>query len=299
MSDVRSVDPGPDRPTPPKPHRERAPAIAFVVSIVSSIALAIVYWQGGQTQAEGILLAGTLGGIGVGIVLWAKRFLPLGPFVEPRGRLASSEQEIAAFAADFGEGSEGIARRRLLTRLLMGAVAALGLAALFPIRSLGPRPGRGLKETPFRQGLRLVTEDGQLVRAEEMAVDAVLTVFPEGHTEAADAPTLLMHLRADRIQPDEVRQGYAAGADGQFVAYSKLCTHLSCPVGLFQAERGLLLCPCHQSTFDVYQRCRPIFGPAANPLPQLPISIDAEGVFVAEGDFNAPVGAGFWDRGRS
>ncbi len=277
---------------------ERAPAAAFVVSMLSSVALAVVYWQGGQTQAEGILLAITLGGIGVGMVLWAKRFLPPGPVTEPRGRLASTDAEIAAFAADFGEGAEAIGRRRLLTRLLIGAFAALGVAALFPIRSLGPRPGRGLKQTPFRAGLRLVTEDGQPVVASEFAVDSVLTVWPEGHTDAADAPTLLIRLRPNRIQPDWVRPGYAAGENGEYVAYSKLCTHMSCPVGLYQAERGLLLCPCHQSTFNVYEQSRPIFGPAARPLPQLPISINADGQLQAEGDFSSPVGPGFWDRGR-
>ncbi len=270
----------------PAPHSERPAAIAFAVSILSSIGLAVVYWRGGQTQAEGILLALTLGGIGVGMVLWAKRFLPQGPFTEPRGRLESTEEELAAFAADFGEGAETIARRRLLSRLLLGAFAALGVAALFPIRSLGPRPGRGLKRTPFRAGLRLVTEDGEPVRAEDLPVDSVVTVFPEGHTDAADAPTLLIHLRARRDTAED------------FVAYSKLCSHMGCPVGLFQAERGLLLCPCHQSTFDVYQGTRPVFGPATRSLPRLPISIGGDGFFRAEGDFEDPVGPGFWDRGR-
>lgn len=270
----------------PAPHSERPAAIAFAVSIVSSIGLAIVYWEGGQTQAEGILLGLTLGGIGVGMVLWAKRFLPQGPYTEPRGRMESTEEDLEAFAADFGEGADAIARRRLLTRLLVGAFAALGVAALFPIRSLGPRPGRGLKSTPFRAGIRLVTEEGDPVRADDLAVDGVVTVFPDGHTDAADAPTLLIHLRP---------RGDAAEG---FVAYSKLCSHMGCPVGLFQAERGLLLCPCHQSTFDVYQGCKPVFGPAARPLPRLPISVDGDGYFQADGDFDDPVGPGFWDRGR-
>jgi ubiquinol-cytochrome c reductase iron-sulfur subunit len=95
--------------------------------------------------------------------------------------------------------------------------------------------------------------------------------------------------------PREGREGWSAEG---LVAYSKLCTHVGCPVGLYQADEHLLLCPCHQSTFDVLDGCRPVFGPATRSLPQLPISIDEQGFVVAEGDFSGPTGAGFWDRDR-
>ena len=65
----------PDPRVPPR-HPELAPAVAFTVAIVAGIGLGVVYWVGGQTQLEGVLLAVAFGGIGVGIVLWAKRFLP-------------------------------------------------------------------------------------------------------------------------------------------------------------------------------------------------------------------------------
>ena len=142
---------------------------------------------------------------------------------------------------------------------------------------------------------RVVTEDGQPIRPEDLAVDGVVTVWPEGHTDAADAPTLLIKTRPTqelKLQGEKV--GWVVG---DIVAYSKLCTHVGCPVGLYQADEGLLLCPCHQSTFDVLDGARPIFGPAARPLPQLPLALDAEGYIVATGDFEAPVGPGFWDRG--
>jgi len=271
------------------------PAAAFA----ASIGLAVVYWQGGQTQAEGVLLAIVLGGIGIGLAGFAKRFLPPGPDEEPRPAVASSDEDIAAFVSDFQQGGEELARRGFLVKLMVGAVGALGLAALFPIRSLGPRPGRGLKETPFRQGIRVVTEDGEPVAADQLGVDGVLTVFPEGHTDAADAPTLLIRLAPGRNRPKEGRQDWVvAGPQGDLVAYSKLCTHLACPVGLYQAQEGKLLCPCHQSTFDVPDHCRPVFGPATRSLPQLPLGVDQDGFVVAEGDFSGPVGAGFWDRGR-
>jgi quinol---cytochrome c reductase iron-sulfur subunit len=275
---------------------ERAPAIAFGLAIVAALALAVVYWRGGQPQAEGILLAVVLGGIGAGIALWAKRFMPHGPFEEERGQIASSEEDIAAFLNDLNHGDEGIGRRGFLAKMALGALGALGVAALFPIRSLGPRPGSGLKETPFKAGnLRLVNENGELIQASELAVDGVITCYPEGFVGEADSPTLLIHLRPGVNMPAPGREDWAPN---DLVAYSKLCSHMGCPVGLFQAQSGLLLCPCHQSTFDVPDHANPIFGPATRSLPQLPIRIDTEDHIVATGDFSSPVGPGFWDRDR-
>ncbi|MDP9020330.1 MAG: Rieske 2Fe-2S domain-containing protein, partial [Actinomycetota bacterium] len=104
-------------------------------------------------------------------------------------------------------------------------------------------------------------------------------------------PTLLIRTGAGRLE-------LAQPTVGDIVAYSKLCTHTGCPVGLYQQQEQLLLCPCHQSTFDVLHGAQPIFGPAARPLPQLPIGVDHQGFFVALGEFPQPVGGGFWDRGR-
>ena len=94
------------------------------------------------------------------------------------------------------------------------------------------------------------------------------------------------------------REGREDWTVENIVAYSKICTHAGCPVGLYQAELGLLLCPCHQSTFDVLEWARPVFGPAARSLPQLPLALDDDGYIIATGDFSGPVGPGFWDRGR-
>ncbi|MGH9006034.1 MAG: Rieske 2Fe-2S domain-containing protein, partial [Acidimicrobiia bacterium] len=272
-------------------------AACFVVAMVAAVALAVVYWQGGQPQAEGVLLALSLGGIGVGIVVWAKAFMPDDEVAEERPPLASSEEEVSAFAADFQAGESSLRSRRVLLGTAGGACAALGVAVLFPIRSLGPRPGRGLKETPYREGnVRVVREDGSPVRPADLEVDGFITVWPEGHTDAADASTLLIHYRADQdFEPEPGREDWTV--DNQ-VAYSKLCTHAGCPVGLYQAELGQLLCPCHQSTFDVMQGAEPLFGPAARPLPQLPLALDDDGYIIATGDFSGPVGPGFWDRGR-
>jgi ubiquinol-cytochrome c reductase iron-sulfur subunit len=295
------VDSAPD--TPP-PHRgskritkaERLPAATFTVAILAALALAVVYWRGGQPQAEGILLAVVLGGIGAGMALWAQRFMPHGPFEEERGQIASSEEDVEGFVEDLERGSGGIARRGFLATLAAGALGALGVAALFPIRSLGPRPGKGLKETPYANApKRLVNEQGRLVKATELAVDGVITCYPEGFVDDPDSPTLLIHLPRGVNNPKPGREDWSAG---DLVAYSKLCSHMGCPVGLYQARSGLLLCPCHQSTFDVPNHCNPIFGPATRSLPQLPISVDGDGYVVATADFSDPVGPGFWDAGR-
>jgi ubiquinol-cytochrome c reductase iron-sulfur subunit len=67
-------------------------------------------------------------------------------------------------------------------------------------------------------------------------------------------------------------------------------------VKLYEQQTHHLFCPCHQSTFDASHGAKIIFGPAARPLPQLGISVDADGYFVAQGDFSDPVGPSFWER---
>jgi ubiquinol-cytochrome c reductase iron-sulfur subunit len=276
---------------------ERAAAVSFLLAMAAAIGLGVVYWEGGQPQAEGILLAVVLGGIGVGIVLWAKHFMPTEEVAEDRHPMESSEEDIAAFAADFQAGGSSLQRRRVLVATAGGACAALGVALLFPIRSLGPRPGRGFKQTAYKAGnIRVVDENGTPVHPRDLPVDGFITVWPDGHTDDADASTLLIHFRGDQdFRPKAGREDWTVD---DIVAYSKLCTHVGCPVGLYQSRLGLLLCPCHQSTFDVMRHAKPIFGPAARSLPQLPLGLDGDGFIIATGDFSDPVGPGFWDRGR-
>jgi len=281
----------------PRARGESRATAFFALSTTASLALVVVYWRGGQPQLEGTLLAVITGGIGAAIVSWAKHAMPNDEVVEHRASVASSDADVAAFTADFERGAEGIGRRRMLIGAAASSLAALGAALLFPIRSLGPRPGKGLKETPYAGGpMRVVTADGLPVKPDDLELDGVVTVWPEGHTDAADAPTLLIRTRPDQtIKPRAGRDDWTV--DG-IVAYSKLCTHVGCPVGLYQAQVGLLLCPCHQSTFDALDGARPVFGPAARSLPQLPLGLNADGEIIARADFSSPVGPGFWDRDR-
>ncbi len=271
---------------------ERQIATLFLLSSASAVALAVVYWRGGQVQLEGLFLGLALGGVACGFVLWGNRLLPRGPFVDQRHEMASPADEVEQTEVDFEQGGI-LTRRKLLVRTLGLAVGGLGLAALFPIRSLGPRPGRSLLETPWRAGLRLVTEDGRPVRVTDVPVEGLVTVFPEGSPGSADGQAVLVRTTPGLVKPKAGRQSWSP--DG-FVVYSKICTHAGCPVGLYQADTHQLLCPCHQSTFDVLHYARPTNGPAAAPLPQLPIEITNDGFLVARGDFSEPVGPSFWRR---
>lgn len=269
-------------------------ALAFVLSALASIGLTIVYALGGNPQLEGALIGLAMGGLAIGFILWSKHLMPRGPFVEEREPLASPEPEREAVAEDFSRREGSLPRRRLLVRALVGALAALGAALVFPIRSLGPAPGRSLFRTPWRGGRRLVSVDGSPVAADDLPVGGVLTVFPEGHTDAADAQVVLVRVDPAAYEPPPGREDWSPMG---YLAYSKICTHAGCPVGLYEQITNRLFCPCHQSVFDVLDRARPIGGPATRALPQLPLAIDDAGMLRARGDFSEPVGPAWWDLG--
>jgi ubiquinol-cytochrome c reductase iron-sulfur subunit len=243
-----------------------------------------------------VCLGLALGGFGAGLVLWAKRFMPAGPETEPRDPVASTPEEIAEFRSDFDVGEYELERRSLLTKLMVGAAAALGVGLLFPINSLGPRPGTWMTTSPFRRGTRLVDEEGRPIGVDALDTNGFLTVFPEGDIGDEYAQTALIRLDPQKqLEPVEGREGWTPE---NYIAYSKVCTHVGCPVGLYEADLGTLLCPCHQSTFDVYDGAQPVFGPAAKPLPQLPLGVDDDGFLIATGPFSGPVGPGFWNQDK-
>jgi ubiquinol-cytochrome c reductase iron-sulfur subunit len=276
---------------------ERSAAIALAVTIVAGIGLFVVYFSGGQTQIEGILFAIALGGLGVALGIWANRLLDAREVVEERHELTSGAAGRQALGDALAEEvGPVIGRRSMLLKLLAGAGGALGLALLLPVLSLGPAPGRSLKVTAWAKGKRVVDENGKPVTLETVPQDGFLTVFPEGHEGTADSQALLIHVRQGSLSLSPERM--AGVPEGVLVCYSKICTHAGCPVGLYRAESQSLICPCHQSQFDVSDGAKPFFGPAARPLPQLPLGVDDQGILVAQGDFDAPVGPAFWDRGR-
>jgi ubiquinol-cytochrome c reductase iron-sulfur subunit len=109
-------------------------------------------------------------------------------------------------------------------------------------------------------------------------------------------PVMLIRLRPTDVSRVVKRQGQESFNFGDLFAYTKVCSHLGCPSSLFEQQTYRILCPCHQSQFDALHFARPIFGPAARALAQLPITIDADGFLVANGDFAEPVGPAFWER---
>jgi ubiquinol-cytochrome c reductase iron-sulfur subunit len=278
----------------PEPHRERTiertAAAAFVVAAATAVGLIVLYWRGGQPQLEGLLIGVVFAATGLGLVLWANGLLNTGPYVEEREVLVATEDEAEALRKDLDR--QGILERRtVLRRTLLLAGTAIGAALLFPIRSLGPKPGRTLLRTAWAPGVRVVTLDGTPVRSTTVPTDGLLTVFPEGDAGSADGQAVMMRVPPDLLQLPDGREAWTV--DG-IIAFSKVCTHAGCPVGLYEADTHQLLCPCHQSAFDVLTGARPISGPAAWPLPQLPLAQDANGVLHSTGDFSEPVGPGWW-----
>jgi ubiquinol-cytochrome c reductase iron-sulfur subunit len=266
---------------------------AIGASMLASIGLTVVYALGGDPQIEGALLGVSLGGIAVGLVLFGHHLLPGDQFVEPRDVVPHATAERPGVEAAFEAGAEPIERRRAIAIAFVASLGLLGIAALFPIRSLGTRPGRSLFRTDWRRGRRAVTDTGRALQVSDLDLNTVVTVFPEGHEDAADSQTLLIRLPDDVAPPGPTDWS----VDG-VVAFSKICTHAGCPVGLYQAETQELFCPCHQSTFSVPEGAKPTFGPATRPLPQLPIGVNEAGFIVSLSDYTEPVGPGFWNRPR-
>ena len=264
---------------------------AIGASMLASIGLTIVYALGGDPQIEGALLGVSLGGIAIGLVLFGHHLLPGDQFVEPRDVIPHATAERPGVEAAFEAGAEPIERRRAIAIAFVASLGLLGIAALFPIRSLGTGPGRTLFRTQWRRGRRAVTDSGRPLQVSDLDLDSVVTVFPEGHENAADSQTLLIRLPDDVTPP-----GPSDWSVNGVVAFSKICTHAGCPVGLYQAETQELFCPCHQSTFSVPEGAKPTFGPATRPLPQLPIGVDEAGFIVSLSDYTEPVGPGFWNR---
>jgi ubiquinol-cytochrome c reductase iron-sulfur subunit len=205
----------------------------------------------------------------------------------------------------------GVARRPLLKFSLTLGGLGMGAAAVVPLGALIDKPGKhnrlmttGWKPRADGSRVRLVTQDGHPVRPQDVSVGGQITVFPDipgGRTnEHADSPTLLIHLRDDDAA-DARRAGSASSKNrgaqwGNYVAFSKICTHAGCPASLYEQRTNKLLCPCHQSQFHITDNARPIFGPATRRLPQLPIEVDAEGYFIATADYPESVGPAFWER---
>ncbi len=273
-------------------------AVCFLASLASVALFGAAYWQGWSDKLLGVFFSLIFLGLGVGVIAWGKYLMPQGPFVEERHPLETSEEDKQAFGEAFGRGVDPIKRRSFLGKLFIAVNAVLAIALIEPIRSLmpGKPPGAEQYTTPWKAGVHLVTISGRRVSVNDLDVGGSLTVFPEGFVGSATGQTIL--IRPGYPGTDYVtkpgRENW--GPDG-YVAFSKVCTHAGCPVGLYLQEFQQLLCPCHQSIFDVKTGATQIFGPAPRPLPQLALAVDSKGYLFAQQGYDEPIGPGFWTRG--
>jgi ubiquinol-cytochrome c reductase iron-sulfur subunit len=296
---------------------ERQVALMFLVSIIGTLVVLVTYfsvkYEGRNdlvsrlTQVQhstvlmglGLFLA--LFGIGAGAIHWAKTLMPDDERVEYRHLQRSSDEDRAAAVGILKEGAAeaGLGRRPLIRNTLIGALALVPLPVVALLRDTGPMPGTSLETTLWKQGTRLIKDpEGGGVKASDLVIGSIVHIMPEGIDKVADpaaerakAAVIMVRLDPADLAEESKKHGYEG-----IVAYSKICTHLGCPVALYEQRTHHLLCPCHQSTFDLTDNCRVIFGPAKRPLPQLPITVDGEGYLVAAAGFNQPVGPSFWER---
>ncbi|HWG99571.1 MAG TPA: Rieske 2Fe-2S domain-containing protein [Pilimelia sp.] len=259
------------------------------------------------TPLLGVSLGIALISAGFGVMTWGKKLLPHEIAIQERheGGSAPKDRKIAATTLLYIGDEMGLRRRPILGLSLLAGLTPVAVAAGAPfIGALikDPNKGHPLLTTAFREGIRLTHKDGSPIRPEEVSVGGQITVFPGvpgGATNRhADSPTLLIHLRGEdadalRANLDEINRG---SMFGNFVAYSKICTHAGCPASLYEQQTNRLLCPCHQSQFLITDNAKPVFGPATRALPMLPITVNDEGFFVATSDYKVPIGPAFWER---
>ena len=182
--------------------------------------------------------------------------------------------------------------RRATIAAAASVTVAVGIAAVPAARRLEDATRR-LQSTRWRAGMPVVDATGTRVALRSIQVGALVNVYPQGWLDEADSQAIL--LRDDPTRFADLRSDGPVAAAG-IVAYSKLCTHMACPLGLYEQQSGTLLCPCHQALFDVLAAGRVLRGPADRPLPMLPLTVDDDGLLIATGDFTDAVGTGFWGR---
>lgn len=297
---------------------ERQIAILFLLSALGTVIFIFSYIKIpnnrfvflpvlGSTNAQQLLLGigltlSTLF-IGLGAVHWAKTLMPDNEVIQERHEFRSEEVDRIDFVKTVKEqaASANLGRRSLIKRSLGLSLGLIGLSPLVLLRDLGPLPKKSLEETSWKKGTRLVTDPGDRpIKPSDLEVGAVAQVLPalrpgEERTlnNIGKDAVLLIRIRPEEFQlsPERLSWTYQG-----IIAFSKICTHMGCAVALYEQQTKHLLCPCHQSTFDVPRAAKVLFGPAARPLPQLAITVDNEGYLVAQKPFAEAVGPSFWER---
>ncbi|MFZ0530078.1 MAG: Rieske 2Fe-2S domain-containing protein [Propionicimonas sp.] len=290
-------------------------AFCVIYFVVPKDAEVIIFGANFKLQST---LLGLTGGIatlliGVAAVHWARMLMSDEEHSEERHSAASTPEQREEALEKLAQGVDdsGIQRRKLLGSGMAAALGLIALPALVSLADMGPWPTADLRaqtieKTIWSEGMRLVNDVNNLpLKADEILVGQLINAEPIGLQDLhgteyqqakAKAAIIVVRMDPNSIKIPESRQDWQV--DG-ILCYSKICTHVGCPISLWEQQTHHLLCPCHQSTFDLGNSGLVVFGPAARSLPQLPITVDAEGYLVARSDFTVPVGPSFFERDSS
>jgi ubiquinol-cytochrome c reductase iron-sulfur subunit len=296
---------------------ERIIVLLFYISLIGSIFAMTAYFAFpikpndlGSVRLNnvfiGLGLAFALLAIGVAAIHWSKVLMDDHEGIDLRHGVAGPAPVQARAVEIFRQADResGFNRRVLIRNGMIAAIAALPFPAIFLFRDLAPAagtPAEAYSHTFWKQGTRLTKDPtGDPILASDVTIGSVFHVIPDGILKTDDlleekgkAAVLLMRLEPGDLHVSPAKKDWNYNG---IVAYSKICTHVGCPVALYEQQTHHLLCPCHQSQFDITREAAVIFGPAVRPLPQLPITVDSEGYLVAQSDFHEPVGPSFWER---
>lgn len=302
--------------TDPKANKraERQVVVLFGLSVLGTLAFLVAYaivppdgTVAGIRMSNlllGLAMFVALAGIGLAAVHWAKSLMNDHEVAEERHPIRSDDatREAAVTKLNDGIKDSAIGRRGVLKGAMVSSLALFPLAIAVPLVGNigGDWDVSRSKHTLWKRGTRLALDPtGRPIKAADVTIGSVFHVMPEGLEEAEHplnekAKAVVLMIRMD---PRDIRseQGDGWSYDG-IVAFSKICTHVGCPVALYEQQTHHILCPCHQSTFDAADGAKVVFGPAKRPLPQLPITVDDEGYLVAQDGFNEPIGPSFWER---
>ncbi len=300
---------------------ERHVAACFILAMLAGLGFIAAYLIFGvhsvdKTWHSNLALGTTMGltflFLGMGATIWVRRIMPHVELTEQRHPMRSEESNRQAFEETFNVGSAAsqFVKRPILRRTLIAATVPVIASPVLLLRDLGPLPRTDLDHTVWRKGMRLLTYGANTpIRPGDFSSPGgMITVVPDGFQDdfnaLAKAAVIIIKFAPGQIEftanngpvPRKTVQNWTVD---NIVAYSKICTHVGCPAALYEQTTHRILCPCHQSTFDATRGAEVIFGPATRPLPQLPMTVDAEGFLVARHDFTEPVGPSFWERGNS
>ncbi|AMT70679.1 cytochrome bc1 complex Rieske iron-sulfur subunit [Mycobacteroides immunogenum] len=291
------------------------------------------------TPLYGLTLGLSVLSLGIGAVLYTKKFIPQEISIQDRhdgpGSAEVDRKTIVAQLQDTLDTST-LPRRKMIVRALGFGVGAMGAGtAVAFIGGMIKNPWAKVVPTANGKQPVLLTSGwtpryhGETVylgravgsssnvllkiRPEDIDAGGMETVFPwresDGDGTTVESHEKLSHIQMGirnpvmliRVRPTDMpkvvkRKGQENFNYGDLFAYTKICSHLGCPTSLFEQQTYRILCPCHQSQFDALHFAKPIFGPAARALAQLPLTVDKDGYLVANGDFVEPVGPAFWER---